>query len=102
MKITGQQPPHLNEVGTGKTQGKEQRAKIERAGHESATTRGITNHASQTAHRIKETLQAEPDVRPDRVEEVKEKIRSGKYQVEPERLAENMLTAALNEDLEKP
>jgi len=103
MKILGQQPPKLNELSTGKTLEKSSRSDVEKAaGQNTKESRLVTNDAAQTAHRIKETLRAEPDIRPDRVEEVKEKIRTGKYQVEPERLAENMLAASLKEDLEKP
>jgi len=102
MKITGQKPPGLHELATGKAQEKGNRTHVGRTPAESHDSMAVTNHASQTASKIKQTLRAEPDIRPDRVEEVKEKIRTGKYRVEPERLAESMLTAALKEDLEKP
>ena len=102
MKITGQKPLSLNELATGKAQDKATRNHTGRVAQDSTGTSSVTNHASQTASKIKETLRAEPDIRPDRVEEVKEKIRTGKYKVEPEQLAESMLMASLKEDLEKP
>ena len=101
MKITGQKPPNLAELSAGKTQEKGVRTHVERLARESRETAGVSKDISLAATKIKETLRAEPDIRPDRVEEVKEKIRSGKYQVDPERLAENLLTASLREDLEK-
>ncbi len=101
MKVNGQQPSHLTELTAGKTKEKGQKIAQSRS-QRSKDAEVVTNRASLTAKKIKETLRNEPDVRPNRVDEVKEKILNGKYQVNPEKLAENMLLASLKEDLEKP
>ena len=100
MKVTGQQPTHLSELGAGKTRDKGESKLLDRS-RQAPESDAVANHASTTANRIREALRSEPDIRADRVAEVKQKIRDGKYQVEPEKLAEEMLLASLREDLEK-
>ncbi|HIO60541.1 MAG TPA: flagellar biosynthesis anti-sigma factor FlgM [Deltaproteobacteria bacterium] len=44
-------------------------------------------------------MSTEPEVRADRVAELKAKIKSGEYQVDSQSLAKTMLEDALQEDL---
>ena len=101
MKVTGQQPPRTPELTSGKA--REAEAKLKRA--EQAAQEGPAaagNRASLTMSRIREAIRNTPDVRSDRVEAVRQKLRSGDYQVDAEKLAEKVLTESLREDLEKP
>jgi len=50
-------------------------------------------------NKIKSRINAEPEVRADRVAELKAKIKSGEYKVDSERLAKTMLEDALQEDI---
>jgi len=50
-------------------------------------------------NKIKGRISAEPEVRADRVEELKAKIKSGEYQVDSQRLSKTMLEDALKEDM---
>jgi len=49
-------------------------------------------------NKIKNQISAEPEVRADRVAELKAKIKSGEFQVDTQRLAKAMLEEALHED----
>ena len=101
MKVTGTQPQGIADLTAQKA--KDKGARVDRSGGQQAQeTPGVTNRAAQTLNRIKETIRNEPDVRAERVAEVKAKLKNGGLKVDAEKLAEKMLTAALNEDLERP
>ena len=101
MKVTGQQPPRTPELTSGKAREAEAKLKrAEQAAQEGPAAEG--NRTSLTMSRIREAIRNTPDVRSDRVEAVRQKLRSGNYQVDAEKLAEKVLTESLREDLEKP
>ena len=50
-------------------------------------------------NKIKRRINAEPEVRADRVAELKDKIKSGEYKVDSEKLAKKMLEDAFQEDI---
>ncbi len=115
MKVTGPQHPRTSDISAGKTREQESsKGKIEKGaalrgkdtavrGNETANSeRPAGNHTSLTMNRIREVIKSTPDVRSERVEALREQIRSGSYKVNADRLAESMLTEALREDLEKP
>jgi negative regulator of flagellin synthesis FlgM len=104
MKITGQRPPGATELNAGKAREAEgksgrSRAQAKRGQEGSAPTE---SHKALTTQRLREAIRATPDVRTDRVEAVREQIRSGKYRVDAERLADALLNESLREDVEKP
>ena len=49
--------------------------------------------------KMKARIASEPEVRSDRVAELKEQIKSGDYKVDAKKLARNMLVESLKEDL---
>jgi negative regulator of flagellin synthesis FlgM len=101
MKVTGQHPPRTTELTAGKA--REAEGKPNRKGdaaQEGAAPAG--NRTSLTMNRIREVIRNTPDLRADRVEAVRERIRKGDYQVDAERLAHQMINEALRDDLEKP
>jgi flagellar biosynthesis anti-sigma factor FlgM len=53
---------------------------------------------TQEAQRIKEIISSEPDIREDKVSELKERIESGRYTIDYDRVAEKLIQASL-EDL---
>ncbi len=53
---------------------------------------------SRDVRKIKEILQETPDIRAERVAELKAGIESGEYQVDSRRLADKMLADLLNEE----
>lgn len=100
MKITGQKPLDPKEIGSGKPREIEQRAKHQ--GKASAEQKlPPDSRTSLTSSRVKEAIRNTPDIRTDRVEAVKSKIQSGAYKVNVERLASNMLTESLRDDIDK-
>ena len=101
MKVTGPQNPTIQETTTGKTREKgEKPAQTER--RESPSTDGVSNRTTLTMTRIKEAIRTEPEVRSERVAELKAKVAGGKYKVDPDSVAKNLLTESLRDDLEKP
>jgi negative regulator of flagellin synthesis FlgM len=101
MKVTGQQPPRTTELTTGKSREAEPKPdRAEKAGKETGTPASST--ASLTLNRIREVIRNTPDIRADRVDAVREKVRSGDYKVDAERLARNLLNESLRDDVEKP
>lgn len=55
------------------------------------------SEASQKAQEIKEIIASEPDIREDKVSALKEKIESGKYTIDYDRVADKMVDAFLDE-----
>lgn len=102
MKVTGQQPPRSSEVNNGKARETELKQARQRAGDKEAPERVQREHPALTTHKLREAVRTAADVRADRVAEIRERVESGRYQVDAERLAGNMLRDALHEDIEKP
>ena len=97
MKITGQQPPEFHGVkgGTGKDN--------QKAAEREATLTGSGEPPVKTStfvmNKIKSLINSEPEVRTDRVAELKNRIKSGEFKVDSEKLAKNMLEDAFQEDI---
>jgi flagellar biosynthesis anti-sigma factor FlgM len=104
MKITGQDPAKTAELTLAKPKGKEATpapaAKKEAARKPAAPL--LPSATSLTTARAREAVRSEPDVRADKVAEAKERLRSGKYEVDADRLAGKMIVQSLREDIEKP
>lgn len=100
MKVTTQKPLDTQEIGSGKSRQASQRA---RHGGEppAKETSPLGSRTSLTASRVKEAIRNTPDVRADRVEAVKNKIQSGAYRVDADRLATNLIAESLREDIER-
>ncbi len=101
MKITGQDPGKIAELALAKGKGKENAQPAAKDQASSEPERANTK-ASLTMDRVKEAIRQEPDVRAERVAELRAKVNSGEYQVDSGKLAEKILIDSLREDLEKP
>lgn len=97
MKITGQQPPEFHGVKGGTT--KENQQTTSRSGSISESAELPVKTSSFVMNKIKGRISAEPEVRADRVAELKAQIKSGEYKVDAQSLAKSMLQDALLEDL---
>ena len=97
MKITGQQPPEFHGVKGGTA--KDSQKTADRSGLTSGTSEPPVKTSTFVMNKIKDRISAEPEVRADRVEELKAKIKSGEYQVDSQRLSKTMLEDALKEDM---
>ena len=97
MKITGQQPPEFHGVKGGTA--KDSQKTADRSGLTSGTSEPPVKTSTFVMNKIKGRISAEPEVRADRVEELKAKIKSGEYQVDSQRLSKTMLEDALKEDM---
>ena len=101
MKITGQNPPRTGELTNTKareTDGKSGSA----AGHKVQSPATGQTRASLTMTKVKDAIRNEPDVRADKVAQVREQLRKGDYTVDTDELAANMINSSLHEDLERP
>jgi len=97
MKITGQQPPEFHGVKGGTA--KDSQKTGERSGLTSETSESPVKTSTFVMNKIKGRISTEPEVRADRVAELKDKIKNGEYQVDAQRLAKTMLEDALQEDI---
>ena len=97
MKITGQQPPEFHGVKGGT--GKDNQKTADRSGTLSGSGEPPVKTSTFVMNKIKSRINAEPEVRADRVAELQSRIKSGEYKVDSERLAKKMLEDALQEDI---
>ena len=102
MKITGQDPAKTAELTLGKAKGKETQPTAAGKKPEAPRRAPLPATSSLTTTRAREAIRNEADVRADKVAEVKERIRSGKYEVDADKLADKMINQSLREDIEKP
>ena len=95
MKITGQQPPMPPDVKGG------YRKDVEQAhvGGGGFPPDGSVRAETFTLNKMKLRLEAEPEVRADKVAERQAKRKSGEYEVDSQKLARNLLLEGLQEDI---
>ena len=94
MKVTGQKSTVLQDVKGG--QPKEADQAHQKDGLQSVDESVKTS--SFAMDKIKLRISAEPEVRSDLVAELKGQIKSGEYEVKPEKLAGKILVELLRED----
>ena len=97
MKITGQQPPEFHGVKGGS--GKDNQKVAARSGTLPGAVEPPVKTSTFVMNKIKSLIKSEPEVRADRVAEMKAKIKSGEYKVDSESLAKKMLEDAFQEDI---
>ena len=97
MKITGQQPPEFHGVKGGA--GKDSQKATDRSGALHGSSEPPVKTSTFVMNKIKSLINAEPEVRSDKVAELKARIKSGEYKVDSERLAKKMLEDAFQEDI---
>lgn len=97
MKINGQIPKYLidkkTEAPSKNAKGISEKEESRLSGYFKASPEGFT------VNRIKDKIEAEPDMDLQKVKELKARIKSGNYKVDPEKLANNLLKDSLLEDL---
>jgi len=97
MKITGQQPPEFHGVKGGA--GKDSQKTADRSGSLPGSSEPHVKTSTFVMNKIKSLINSEPEVRSDKVAELKDRIKSGEYKVDSERLAKKMLEDAFQEDI---
>ena len=97
MKITGQQPPEFHGVKGGT--GKDNQKTADRSGTLSSSGEPPVKTSTFVMEKIKNLINAEPEVRSDKVAELKDKIKSGEYKVDSDKLAKKMIEDAFREDI---
>ena len=95
MKITGQQPTVLQDVKGGHRRDFEQAQLREGGLQPESSVRAETF----TLNKMKLRLEAEPEVRAEKVAELKAKLKSGEYEVDSQKLARNLLLEGLQEGI---
>lgn len=99
MKINSHQNQVAKDLTTGKAKGKELHTDGKHLKSDSAEQgQGIKTSEFMTK-KILDRVEAEPEVRTDKVAQLKAKIKSGEYQVDAQKLAANMLIESAREDL---
>jgi flagellar biosynthesis anti-sigma factor FlgM len=101
MKVTGQNTQRPNDLAQAKAREAEGR-KGQATGRSTESSVRVSDRPSLTTAKVKDAIRNEPDVRADRVADVKRRIQDGTYVVDDGVLAKNLINASLREDLEKP
>jgi negative regulator of flagellin synthesis FlgM len=94
-KCLPQSTPNAAEKTDEKHPADEQRAEAKQ-GPEQDTIVNLSQ-ASKEAQHIKEIISSEPDIREDKVSELKERIESGRYRIDHDRVADKLVDAFLDE-----
>ena len=97
MKIIGQQPPEFHGVKGGTS--KDNQKTADKSGTLPGSGGPPVTTSTFVKDKIKSLINAEPEVRADRVAELKARIKSGEYKVDAEKLAQKMLEDAFQEDV---
>ena len=97
MKITGQQPPEFHGVKGGA--GKDSQKAADSSGRLPGTSEPPVKTSTFVMNKIKSLINAEPEVRSDKVAELKARIKSGEYKVDSDKLAKKMIEDAFQEDI---
>ena len=97
MKITGQQPPEFHGLKGGT--GKDNQKTTDRSGTIPGSGEPPVKTSTFVMNKIKSQINAEPEVRADRVAELKAKIKNREYKVDSESLAKKMIEDAFQEDI---
>jgi flagellar biosynthesis anti-sigma factor FlgM len=101
MKITGQNPQRAGELAGGKAAEVEPKAKARPSSPPEAAGKAQAR-PTLTLDKVKDAIRQEPDIRAERVADLKERVAGGKFTVDENRLAANLINASLREDLERP
>ena len=94
MKVTGQNPTVLQDVKGG------QRKEADQV-HQTDGLQSVDESVKTSSFamdKMKLRISAEPEVRSDRVAELKGQIKSGEYEVDSQKLAGKILVESLRED----
>ncbi len=94
MKITGQQTSALQDLKGGQ---RKDGTELARQGRGDQSQNDVVKAGSFAMDKMKVRIEAEPEVRADKVAELKERIRNGEYQVDSKKLALNLLKEGLQE-----
>ena len=97
MKITGQQPSEFHGIKGGA--GKDSQKAADRSGTMPGSSEPHVKTSTFVMNKIKSLINSEPEVRSDKVTELKDRIKSGEYKVDSEKLAKKMLEDAFQEDI---
>ncbi len=99
MKISGHNAPGAQELTTGQARSKELSGDKDARQAGQLQKQGSVKTSTFVLNKIQDRIAAEPDVRADRVAELKAQIKSGDYKIDPQALASKMLTDSLREDV---
>lgn len=97
MKLTGVFPPLKTEKVQVKKSESSSAASRADKGETLPTDSVVLSPGSLDVQKVRDILAQTPEVRADKVQTLKEDIASGKYQVDPHRLADKMMGDLLSE-----
>ena len=96
MKITGQQPPEFHGVKGGNAKENQKNTGLPEVS--SGNVEQSDKNSTFVMNKIKNRISTEPEVRKERVDELKAQIKNGEFKVDSDSLAKAMLNEALNDD----
>lgn len=98
MKLTSLFPQiKTDKVQVKKTEGKVASADPVVKADSSAADRVDLSSGSRDVRKMKDIIQTTPDVRLEKIQEIKAKIDSGEYSVDPQKVADKMLISLISD-----
>jgi len=98
MKIQGNHPKLTGQEKAGQTDRTKDESSV-KAQQAQSKAKGLSDSSTLTVSRMRDRINAEPDVNLDRVKALKAKIKEGSYKVDTAKLAGNILKDSAIEDV---
>ena len=106
MKVGGSDPNFIKKDrvgGTGKSDKPDKSSSSSESGKETTSSQGSSDQISvsdlsREVSKIHEEIRNNPDIRPEKVREIKEKIEEGTYYVSSDEIAGKIIEDILNQD----
>jgi len=97
MKITDQYNPALRQIKETESSAKAKAAKAKKEGAQAAGDKVELSSLAKDVSKARTQVDKTPDIRASKVEALKEKVSSGEYKVDPDKVAQKMVDEHLSE-----
>ena len=91
MKITDQYDPTIRQLKESGASGKAKASKAKKEGSRAAGDTVELSSRAKDVSKARAEVDRAPDIRTERVESLKEKVNSGEYKVDPDKVAQKIV-----------
>ncbi len=97
MKITDQYDPTIRQVKGAESSAKSKAAKAKKDGASPEGDKVELSSLAKDVSKARAEVDRTPDIRTEKVESLKEKVNSGEYKVDPDKVAQKLVDEHLSE-----
>ncbi len=100
MQISNSTPDYITQTYTNQvanTQSKAEKPAVEPDAAEVKTDRINLSETTRDLQKISQAMETEPNERTERLQEIKDQIQAGQYNINAEQIAEKMIGSIMNE-----